>query len=160
MTNSKGYRRNTRHVFSRPHRKHGTEHLSTYMHVYKRGQFVDIVGHGAFHKGMPHSYYHGRTAKVYDVTRRALGVIVNKRVKGRLVEKRMHVRIEHVRPSHCNDDHRNRVAKRKELARATPKGQKVPSVKRQPTAPREAHFVKCQKEDIVELKPIKFTNMF
>lgn len=42
MTNSKGYRRGTRDLFSRKFRKHGTIPLSTYMKVYKVGDIVDI----------------------------------------------------------------------------------------------------------------------
>ena len=33
-------------------------------------------GHGAFHKGMPHKFYHGKTGRVFNVTKRAVGVIV------------------------------------------------------------------------------------
>ena len=42
MTNTKGYRRGTRYMFSRPFRKHGVIPLSTYMKIYKRGDIVDI----------------------------------------------------------------------------------------------------------------------
>lgn len=42
MTNSKGYRRGTRDLFSRPFRRHGTIPLSVYMKVYKVGDIVDI----------------------------------------------------------------------------------------------------------------------
>lgn len=42
MTNSKGYRRGTRDMFSRPYKKHGVIPLSTYMKVYKIGDIVDI----------------------------------------------------------------------------------------------------------------------
>lgn len=42
MTNSKGYRRGTRDMFSRPFRKRGVIPLSTYMKVYKIGDIVDI----------------------------------------------------------------------------------------------------------------------
>lgn len=42
MTNSKGYRRGTRDMFSRPFRQHGTIPLSTYLKVYKAGDYVDI----------------------------------------------------------------------------------------------------------------------
>lgn len=51
MTNSKGYRRGTRDLFSRKFRKHGTIPLSTYMKVYKVGDIVDIKGNGAVQKG-------------------------------------------------------------------------------------------------------------
>ena len=42
MTNTKGYRRGTRYMFSRDFRKKGTIPLSTYMKVYKRGDLVHI----------------------------------------------------------------------------------------------------------------------
>jgi len=42
MTNPKGYRRGTRHMFERKFRKHGNIPLSTYMKVYKKGDRVDI----------------------------------------------------------------------------------------------------------------------
>lgn len=42
MTNTKGYRRGTRYLFSRPFRKHGTLALSTYLKVYRRGDIVDV----------------------------------------------------------------------------------------------------------------------
>jgi ribosomal protein L21E len=42
MTNTKGYRRGTRYLFSRPFRKNGTIALSTYLKVYRRGDIVDI----------------------------------------------------------------------------------------------------------------------
>ncbi len=42
MTNTKGYRRGTRYMFSRQFRKRGVIPLSTYLKVYKRGDIVDI----------------------------------------------------------------------------------------------------------------------
>lgn len=42
MTNTKGYRRGTRYMFSRDFRKRGPIPLSTYMKVYKRGDIVDV----------------------------------------------------------------------------------------------------------------------
>ncbi len=42
MTNTKGYRRGTRYMFSRDFRKRGVIPLSTYLKVYKRGDIVDI----------------------------------------------------------------------------------------------------------------------
>ena len=80
MTNSKGLRRGTRYMFAKDFRKHGVEHLSTYYKIYKRGDIVDIKANGAFQKGMPHKVYHGKTGRVFNVTKSAVGVIVNKRV--------------------------------------------------------------------------------
>ena len=42
MTNTKGYRRGTRYLFSREFKTNGVIPLSTYMKVYKRGDIVDI----------------------------------------------------------------------------------------------------------------------
>jgi large subunit ribosomal protein L21e len=42
MTNPKGYRRGTRHLFARDFKKNGRVPLATYMKIYKRGDIVDI----------------------------------------------------------------------------------------------------------------------
>ena len=81
MTNPKGYRRGTRYLFAREYRAKGVEPLSTFYRTYKRGDIVTIKGNGAFHKGMPHKVYHGKTGRVFNVTKHALGVVVNKRVR-------------------------------------------------------------------------------
>uniref|UniRef100_A0A8C6MMN0 60S ribosomal protein L21 n=1 Tax=Moschus moschiferus TaxID=68415 RepID=A0A8C6MMN0_MOSMO len=78
MTNTKGKRRGTRYMFSRPFRKHGVVPLATYMRIYKKGDIVDIKGMGTVQKGMPHKCYHGKTGRVYNVTQHAVGIIVNK----------------------------------------------------------------------------------
>ena len=44
MTNPTGYRRGTRDMFSRAHKKRGVEHLSTYLKNYKIGDIVDVKG--------------------------------------------------------------------------------------------------------------------
>ncbi|MQK21732.1 hypothetical protein EI013_25525, partial [Escherichia coli] len=80
MTNSKGVRRGTRYMFASDCRKHGVEHLSTYYTQYKRGDLVDIKTNGAFQQGMPFKAYHGRTGRIFNVTRGAVGIIVTKRV--------------------------------------------------------------------------------
>merc|ERR1712154_717099 len=82
MTNPKGYRRGTRDMFSRAYKKKGVEHLSTYLKCYKTNDIVDIKGNGAFQKGMPHKSYHGKTGRVFNVSKHAVGALVNKRVRG------------------------------------------------------------------------------
>merc|ERR1712184_189946 len=69
------------------------------MHVYKRGDIVDIKGNGAIQKGMPYKAYHGKTGRVFNVTQHAVGIIVNKRVRGDILPKRINLRIEHVKHS-------------------------------------------------------------
>merc|ERR1719158_2795140 len=53
---------------------------------------------------MPHKNYYGKTGVVWNITRRAVGVIINKQVGGRIKRKKIHVRREHVRPSNCKAD--------------------------------------------------------
>ena len=75
-----GLRSRTRDSFSRPFRKKGTIALTTYLRTYHVGDYVDVKVNGAVHKGMPHKFYHGRTGRVWNVTKRAVGVEVNKQV--------------------------------------------------------------------------------
>ncbi|OWF52444.1 60S ribosomal protein L21-like [Mizuhopecten yessoensis] len=158
MTNTKGYRRGTRYMFSRPFKTKGVIPLSTYMKIYKRGDIVDIKGHGAVQKGMPHKVYHGKTGRVFNVTPHAVGVVVNKRVGHRVLPKRINVRIEHVKHSNCRLDFVKRVkenAEKKKVAKE--KGTRL-SLKRQPKQPNKAHFVstKYNKPQLIEPIPYEF----
>merc|ERR1719297_642727 len=103
-------------MFSKEFRKHGVIHLSKYLMKVKVGDYVDIFADPSVHKGMPHKSYHGRTGIVFNVTKSAVGVRVNKKVNGRILEKRIHVRIEHVRKSKCQEEFKKRV-KANELAK-------------------------------------------
>lgn len=42
---------------------------------------IPVQGNGAFQKGMPYKFYHGKTGRVFNVTKSAVGVIVNKQVR-------------------------------------------------------------------------------
>jgi large subunit ribosomal protein L21e len=114
------------------------------------------VANGAFHKGMPHKYYHGRTGVVWNVTPRAVGVELLKRVKHRYVKKRIHVRVEHVKPSKCMDDFIKRRAendkKRREIKDPKVRG----SLKRSPGWPREAFWVNPGKQGIETVTPQRY----
>ncbi|BES87774.1 ribosomal protein L21 [Nesidiocoris tenuis] len=142
MTNSKGYRRGTRDLFSRPFRRHGVIPLSTYMKVYRVGDIVSIKGDGAVQKGMPHKVYHGKTGRVFNVTKRALGVIVNKRVRGKILPKRINIRIEHVNHSKCREDFLKRVRENERLRKLAKETNTRVELKRQPAQPRPAHIVR------------------
>ena len=76
MPHSYGYRARTRDIFKKDFKKHGQIPLTTFLAPYKNGDYVDIKGDGAIHKGMPHKFYHGRTGIVWNVTPRAVGVVV------------------------------------------------------------------------------------
>ncbi|KAI0876456.1 60S ribosomal protein L21 [Hypoxylon argillaceum] len=141
MGHSAGLRAGTRYAFSRDFRKKGAIPLTTYMRQYHVGDYVDIKCNAAVQKGMPHKVYHGKTGIVYNVTKSAVGVIIQKKVGHRYLEKRVNLRIEHVSPSRSRDDFLRRVkanAAAKKTARAN--GTTV-QIKRQATLPRGASTV-------------------
>ncbi|KAJ5068468.1 ribosomal protein L21 [Anaeramoeba ignava] len=190
MPNSKGYRKGTRSKFSRAFREHGPLGLSTYLRTFRMGDYVDIKVNSSIHKGMPHHFYHGRTGKVFDVTPRALGVIVNKRVRNRIIPKRIHVRIEHVQKSKCRDDFLERLHKTSFLknqahklkvelkeAEENKNNEKIEEIKKQqeemkksfralkrlPQQPKSGFLVEVDKTaetPIQTLKPLKFIPHF
>lgn len=145
MVNPKGVRRGTRYLFSRKFRHHGVEKLSTFLKVYKRGDIVDIKGNGAFHKGMPFKFYHGKTGRVYNVTKHAVGVIVNKRVRTRVIPKKINIRVEHIKHSTCRQDFLDRLKKNDELKKQVKEQGVFVTLKRQPAQPREGHFISVGK---------------
>merc|ERR1711879_1082808 len=146
MTNATGKRRGTRYMFSKAFRNKGMPGLSTYMHVYRRGDIVDIKGNGAIQKGMPHKVYHGKTGRVYNVTQHAVGVIVNKRVQGDILPKRINLRVEHVKHSKSRLGFLNRVHENEKVRKANKDNQgEKPVLKRIPVQPRKAHVVKAKK---------------
>merc|ERR1712087_1047901 len=159
MPHSFGYRARTRHLFARPFKTKGHAPLTKYLTNYKIGDYVDVVGTGSVQKGMPHKFYHGKTGRVWNVSPRAVGVIINKRVRTRVIPKRIYVRIEHVRKSHCRDAFLKRVkdndaAKKK----AKQEGKKCPELKRVPLQPRQGEIVKVR--GIQTVKPQRYTFIF
>ncbi|XP_031236661.1 60S ribosomal protein L21-like [Mastomys coucha] len=157
MMNTKGKRRGTRFMFSRPFRKHGVVPLATYKQIYKKGDIVDMKGMGTVQKGMPHKCYHGKTVRVYSVTQHAVGIIVSKQVKGKILAKRINVWIEHIKHSKSRDSFLKRVKekdqKKKEAKEKGAWGAWV-LLKRQPAPPREAHFVRTGRKEPELLEPI------
>lgn len=157
MTNPKGYRRGTRDMFSRAYKTKGVEHLSTYLRCYKTGDIVDVKGNGAFQKGMPHKSYHGKTGRVFNVSKHAVGVVVNKRVRGRILAKRIYVRVEHVKHSKCRTDFLNRVKANELLKKEAKKaGKEAPECKRKAKEPIGAHVVSTKNNEPQFLKPIPY----
>jgi len=138
---STGYRSGTRDLFSKKFRtKGGNPGLTTYLRTFKVGDMVDVVANPAEQKGMPHKYYHGRTGKVWNINKRAIGVEINKVHRQRQIVKRIHVRVEHVRPSKCQSGHLARVKANEALkAAAKESGTPAPAeaLKRKAKSPRE-----------------------
>lgn len=110
----------------------------------QRGDIVEIVANSSIQKGMPHKFYHGRTGIVYNVTRRAVGVEVNKQLRNRVLIKRVNVRVEHVRHSKCRQEFLDRVQRNDKIKRAAKlSGKKadISEIKRFPVAPKAGYVV-------------------
>ena len=160
MPHCKGQRGKTRHLFAKAFRRHGATPLSRLLTNYRKGDYVDIMGDGSVQAGIPHKFYHGKTGRVFDVTKHAVGVIVNKRVNTRIIPKRIHVRIEHVRQSKSRQAFVDRVRvndKAKRDAKAA--GTRV-NTKRIPEQPRAAHTVESNKTSIEFMNPIMFRELY
>jgi len=148
-------------MFSRDFRKRGTPGLTTFLTNYKVGDIVDIKGTGYQQKGMPHKAYHGKTGRVFNVTRRAVGVIANKRIKNRIIAKRINVRINHIKHSTSRDGFLKRAAENDAKRTAAKKaGLPIPVMKRLPAGPTPAHFVSTKNNEPETVAPIAFDFLF
>ena len=118
---------------------------------------MDIKIDSSIHKGMPFKHYHGRTGVIFNVNKRAVGIIVNKLVNGRILAKRIHVGIEHVRHSKCRDSIIARV-KENEAAKAAARagGEKV-SLKRENANPKPGYVWKG--EEPTTIQPIPYVDL-
>ncbi|CAE7817835.1 RPL21E, partial [Symbiodinium necroappetens] len=145
---SKGYRHGTRDKYSKKYRTKGRPGIARYLVNFKRGDYVDIVADPSIQKGLPYSLYHGRTGIVFNVNRNALGVEITKVVGNRQLRKRLHVRIEHVRKSRCNEAFKKRVKENdRKKQQAKLEGKSI-VVKRQPEGPKPKKMVEATPDEI------------
>lgn len=143
-------------MFQRDFKKHGIIPLSTYLKTYKVGDIVDIKANGSIQKGMPHKVYQGKTGIVFNVTKSAVGVIINKVVGNRYIEKKVNVRVEHIKHSACRQEFLNRVKNNAALKKeAKAKGEQV-DLKRKPAAPRPAKIVSTENNVPQTLAPVPY----
>lgn len=157
MPHSFGTRARTRKMFSKGFRKHGNVLPSKSLEIFKVGDIVDVKADGSVQKGMPSKVYHGKTGKVWNVTKRGVGVELTKTVRHRVMRKRISVRTEHVSMSKCRDDYHARVAQNDAVkAAAKAEGKPRPCVKRTPILPKEGAIVKCNPADVITFTPIKY----
>jgi large subunit ribosomal protein L21e len=91
---SHGYRSRTRGLMSKRIREKGLSSPTKVLVDYEVGQRVDIVIDPAFHKGMPHKRYHGKTGIATGIRGRAVLVDVGlgKATKS-LIIRREHLRV-------------------------------------------------------------------
>lgn len=107
---------------------------------------------------MPHKFYHGKTGVVWNVTPRAVGVQVNKRVGNRILQKKLHVRIEHVKHSTCRKDFLERVKVNEQKKKEAKAAGKTVNVKRQPVGPRNVGSIKAPRTET--LYPLAFVGLY
>lgn len=153
MPTSFGKRARTRQKYSKGFRMRGMPAVSRYLVPYKKGDYVDIICDPSIQKGMPYSYYHGRTGIVFNITPRSIGVEVKKVVRNRQIIKRIHVRIEHLRKSKCNSLFLSRIITNDKLHHDAHLQGKNIITKRIPQQPREGEFVKVEEEEFLEPEP-------
>jgi large subunit ribosomal protein L21e len=84
MRKSKGYRAQTRKLFSKPPRKKGISPLGPLLHDYVEGENVSISIDPSVHKGMPHRRFQGKIGTILEKRGRAYVVTIN---DGGLVKK-------------------------------------------------------------------------
>jgi len=160
MPHAYGVHARTRSLFSRPFRRHGQDPISRSLVNFHVNDFVDIIIDGSKHKGMPHKYYYGRTGKVFDVCKRSVGVIINKKVRNRFLEKRLHIRFEHLRKSRCRDEFIKRIQTNDKAKAAANKEKKRISTKRVPKKPAEGHMIELAKTKVEFVNPKPFTYVY
>merc|ERR1712187_1058721 len=145
-----------RDKFSKKYRTKGEPGLSRYLVNFKRGDYVDIVVDSSIQKGMPYSFYHGRSGVVFNVNRNAIGVEMTKVVGNRQLRKRIHVRCEHVRKSRCNESFLKRVKENDQKKRDAKLEGKTVNCKREPEGPKPMKIVKAKEDDVEVLAPLPF----
>mmetsp|Transcript_42169 Transcript_42169/g.83845 ORF Transcript_42169/g.83845 Transcript_42169/m.83845 type:complete len:161 (+) Transcript_42169:50-532(+) len=145
MPHSFGYRAATRTLFKKAFKTNGRCHTTTYLRNFKRGDYVDIKVDSSIHKGMPFKHYHGRTGVVFNVNKRAVGVIVNKEVNGRILRKQLHISTPHLLPSTCQSQI---IARKKanDAHKAAVKAGKAEkkNLKRVNTQPKASYFYQLE----------------
>eukprot|EP01080_Neovahlkampfia_damariscottae_P007476 gene7476-11800_t len=158
MPHSFGKRARTRDLFSRPFRKHGPVHLSQYLQSFKVGEFVDVKANGSIQAGMPYKFYHGKTGKIWNVTPRAVGVVVNKQVGNRIIAKKIHVRVEHVQKSDCQLDLKKRVKESQEVRKFNKENptEKKKLPKRSPKQPDTGFTLRMKHKKLVTVDPVPY----
>merc|ERR1712107_542697 len=97
---------------------------------------------------------------VFNVNRNAIGVEITKVVGNRQLRKRLHVRLEHLRKSRCNEAFLKRV-KENDVKKAAAKaeGKKI-VCKREPEGPKPMKFVKAKADEVEVLAPLPFVENY
>lgn len=156
-----GFRQGTRTRFSKKFGKKGMPTPGKILQRFRVGDCVDCKVDPSIVKGMPHKTFHGRTGVVFNANPRAYGVIFYKRVRGSIIECPVHVRVEHLCKSRCQEDAKARYEEFKKIsAEAKEKGIKAKVPKRVPEQPREAFTILKANNVPIEIAPKPYLPIF
>jgi len=154
MGRSKGKRSNTRNSFSRAFKKHGQEHSSTYIQTFKLGEYVDIFANSSIQRGLPFKFYHGKTGKIFSITKFSAGVEVEKKVGNRKIIKRLNVRLEHLVKSKTRINFHDKLKNRDRIRRISHiEGNKAVCFKEIPNSKGQQHFIIFKKMINIDPEP-------
>merc|ERR1712070_44479 len=156
MPHSFGYKARTRHLYAK--NKYVNQQPSKILNKYKIGDSVDILCDSSIQKGTPFRLYYGKTGKIWNITKRSVGVELFKKVSNRMRTKKIHVRIEHVRHSRCSLDHKQRVKENEIQKQFFNKGLTTKKkiiwklLKREPVGPKCGYLLK--KSHCTRIQPL------
>jgi large subunit ribosomal protein L21e len=151
MVRSGGKRSNTRYIHSKPFRKSGNEHVSTYIQNFKIGEYVDILINSSIQKGIPFKYYHGKTGKIFKIAGNSVGVMVEKIVGNRKICKKINIRIEHLRKSKTMEGHKERIKGKDKIRQSLNKKKSFIFFRKVSGLPVGDHFISFEK--IIKINP-------
>ena len=160
MPHAYGLKARTRNIFARPFRRHGQDPIGRMLVNYYIGDYVDVVVDGSAHSGMPHKTYCGKTGRVFDIGKRSIGVIFNKRVRNNILPKRLHVRYEHIRKSRCHEEFLKRIRENDKRKIEAKKNKTHVDNRRQPAKPNDAHIVDLKKSTVEFINPKPWTQVY
>jgi large subunit ribosomal protein L21e len=108
---------------------------------------------------MPHKFYQGRTGVVFNVTKRAIGVTVNKMVNTRIVKKQIHIAVPHIKPSTCQAQIISRKVTNEahKAAVRAGKAERI-NLKRQHAAPKTGFFFN-NSEEPTTIQPTPYVDL-
>uniref|UniRef100_A0A7N0VM61 Uncharacterized protein n=1 Tax=Kalanchoe fedtschenkoi TaxID=63787 RepID=A0A7N0VM61_KALFE len=113
---------------------------------------------GAIHKNMPLELYHGRTGKVWNVTKPAIGVEIDKQVGKRIIKREFMFIGSMYIPSRCAEEIRERKMWNDNLKAETKARGEVTSTKRLLEGPKPEFMVEGIILEIVTPTPYNMVN--
>jgi large subunit ribosomal protein L21e len=107
---------------------------------------------------MPFKHYHGRTGVVFNVTKRAIGVTVNKECNGRILKKQLHIATPHLKPSKCQAQILSRRVENEAIKKSVREGAPRQNLKRQNAQPKLGYSFKIDAEPTT-IQPLPYVDL-